>query len=377
MRVALLHFCFEDYTVELANALANHVDLTLIQPHKVAAICRADLDPRIQVCTFQKPRIRDPRNIAAMREMMRLIRAIQPDVLHVQETNEFWYDLTLLLNKMPPLVTTIHDVFRHPGDRQTAPGAEYTRPIAFYRSQQIIVHSQAMQQALVNRFRVPASRVTVLAHGELGSLYQRRSQQAVTSPVTSPVQRQPRTLLFFGRIWPYKGLKYLLEAMPLIAERIPDVKLVIAGRGEELAQYLPADYDRGRYEVLNQFIPVEQVAPLFQRSAVTVLPYIEASQSGVAALSYGTPVVATDVNGLREMVRHGEDGLLVAPRSAQALADALIYLLSSPQLQAQMQAAALSRAQTDLSWATIAQQTVELYRNISGKALIPQVQIRR
>lgn len=369
IRVALLNFYFEDYTIELANALAHQVDLTLIQPHKVAMACQADLDPRIPVRQFQKPRIRDPRNFAAMMEMMRIIRAIQPDVLHVQETNEFWYDLTLLFNKMPPLVTTIHDVFRHPGDRQTVSSSEYTKPIAFYRSQQIIVHSQEMKKALIERFRVPAPRINVLAHGELGSLYQRRS-------TALPVQREPHTLLFFGRIWPYKGLKYLLEAMPLIAERIPDVKLIIAGQGEELEQYFPEGYDQQRYEVLNQFIPIEAVAALFQRSAVAVLPYIESSQSGVAALAYGmgTPVLASSVNGLREMVRHGEDGLLVAPRDAQALADAVIYLLGNPELQAQMQAAALRRAQTDLNWATIAQQTAGLYQQISGKALTPQVQ---
>ena len=359
LRVALLHFCFEDYSIELANALVKHVDLTLIQPNRVADACRDALDPQISVRQFQKPRIRNPRNFASMVEMMRIIRDLQPDLLHVQETNEFWYDLTLLLNRMPPLVTTIHDVFRHPGDRQTTPGAEYTRPIAFYRSRQIIVHSQEMQQALVKQFRVPPQRVNILTHGELGRLYRRRSQAA-------PLPLEPHTLLFFGRIWPYKGLKYLLAAMSIIARQIPDVKLIIAGRGEELQSYFPAGHDPRHYEILNDFIPVESVAGLFQRSAVTVLPYIESSQSGVAALSYGMgrPVVASNVNGLSEMVRHGSDGLLVPPQNVEALAKAIIDILSDPVRHAQMQAAAQRRAETDLNWDVIAGQTAELYQRV-------------
>ncbi len=244
MRAALLHFCFEDYTIELANALADFVDLTLIQPHKVAQACAGMLDPRIQVRQFYKPRIRDPRNFWAMVEMMRIIRDLQPDLLHVQETNDFWYDLTLLFNRMPPLVTTIHDIFRHPGDRQTAPGAEYTRLIGLYRSQQIIVHTQSIQKVLVSQFRRQPQQISVMVHGELGSLYRRRN-----SALSTPPSREPHTLLFFGRIWPYKGLKYLLQALPLVAQQIPDVKLIIAGRGEELQQYFPQGYNANRYEI--------------------------------------------------------------------------------------------------------------------------------
>ena len=357
MKVALLHFCFYEYTIELANALSKYVDLTLIQPEKLAAKSKDVLDPRISVCSFAKPRIRDPRNLFSMREMMSIIREVQPDVLHVQETNDYWYDLTLLLNKMPPLVTTIHDVFRHPGDRESVPGSEYTRRIAFYRSQQLIVHAQLLKDALTKHFRLPQQRVSVLPHGELGSLYQRLAGG-------NQLEREPYTLLFFGRIWPYKGLKYLLEAMPLVAERIPEVKLIIAGRGENIEQYFSNSDVEKRCEILNDFIPFEAVAGLFQRSTATLLPYVESSQSGVAAIAYamGTPVIASNIGGLGEMIRHEKDGLLVPPGDVKALADAIIRLLSDRDLQQQIRTAALARCQDDLNWSNIAAQTVEVYR---------------
>jgi glycosyltransferase involved in cell wall biosynthesis len=372
MRVALLHFCFEDYTIQLANALIEQIDVTLIHPEKVSAACRENLDPRIAIRSFQKPRIRDPRNFGSMVEMMRIIRDIQPDVLHVQETNDFWYDLTLLFNRIPPLVTTIHDLYPHPGDRDTPPGAEYTRKIAFRRSQQIIVHTHGLKQVLTQTFHVPSSCISVLPHGELGSLYQGRGRG-------TSLPNERHTILFFGRIWPYKGLKYLLEAMPLIAKHIPDVKLIIAGRGEALEHYFPDGYDAKRYEILNDFIPVADVVDLFQRSALTVLPYIESSQSGIAALSYGMgkPVVASRVGGLSEMIRHGEDGFLVPPQDIRALAEAIVHVLSDLDLQNRLQDAAMARCQSDLKWSTIAEQTVELYQRVIESARNNDCQAQR
>ncbi|AFZ26422.1 glycosyltransferase [Cylindrospermum stagnale PCC 7417] len=355
IKVALLHFGFSDYTVQLANHLARYVHLTLIHSEEIYSQYKNFLEPRIRVIQLKKPRIRDPRNILVMSAMMRIIREIGPDVLHVQETNDPWYDLTLLFNKMPPLVTTIHDVFRHPGDRDLIPGAEYTRRIAFYRSQQLIVHSDLLKNVLVQQFRVPQRRINVLPHGELGTLFQHWAG-------SQAINREPYTILFFGRIWPYKGLKYLLEAMPLVIERIPEVKLIIAGRGDNIEKLIN-DQDKKHYEILNSFIPNEAVAALFQRSAATILPYIESSQSGVAAISYatGTPVIASNIGGLGEMIRDEQDGLLVPPRDVRALADAIIRLLSDSNLLRQMQAGALKRCQQDLNWSHIAAQTVEVY----------------
>jgi glycosyltransferase involved in cell wall biosynthesis len=359
MKIALLHFCLEDYTIALANSLINYVDLTLIQQEKCSKACENVLDPRIPVLTFKKPDMRYPSNVLAMGQVMRLIDKVSPDILHVQETNDIWYLLMLLLNKMPPVVTTIHDLFSHPGDNQKVFASDYTRPIAFYRSQQLIVHTHIHKKNLNQKFYIPNHKINVFQHGELGSLYKCRSPNDNTV-------REPYTLLFFGRIWPYKGLKYLLEAMPSIAEKIPEVKLIIAGRGESIDKYFPHGYDRHRYKILNHFITNKDVINLFKRSTIAILPYIEASQSGVAALSYGmgTPVVASDIGGLSEIVRHQEDGLLVAPGDTQALADGIISLLTNRRLYENMQAAMMVRCQQDLNWANIAAHTVEIYRKI-------------
>ena len=81
----------------------------------------------------------------------------------------------------------------------------------------------------------------------------------------------------------------------------------------------------------------------------------------------GTPVIAADVGGLSEMVRHQKDGLLVPPRNIQALADAIISVLSDRNLQQQMQKAALERCQQDLNWSNIADQTLQVYYKTINK----------
>lgn len=360
MKVILLHFCFEDYTVMLANALCEYVDLTLIHPECITEAYGSVINPKVKVKSFPKPRIRNLQNIMAVRRMMQMIRQIEPDILHVQETNDPWYDATLFLNKVPPLVTTIHDVFRHPGDRDLIPGSDFTREITLFRSQQLIVHGTLQQQKLIERAPRAKHLVNVLPHGELGSLYQKRSQDK------RRLQRDPYTLLFFGRIWPYKGLNYLLAAMPMVWQKIPQAKLIIAGRGERLEQYHPQIYDEHRYEILNRFIAPEEVCSLFQRSTAAILPYIEASHSGVAAIAYGlgTPIIASDVGGLSELIQHGQDGILVKPRSPEALAAAIIHLLENPVLQQQYQEVANKRAQDDLNWASIALKTVSIYKKM-------------
>jgi glycosyltransferase involved in cell wall biosynthesis len=360
LKIALLHFGLTEYTMGLANGLANYVDLTLIHPAKLSPICQKIANPGIHIRSFSKPaRSRYPGNLFSMIEMMRIIREVNPDVLHVQETFDYWYDFTLLFNRMPPLVTTIHDVVPHPGDLGNTPGVQYTKRIAFYRSQKLILHAQVLKDMLTQKFRIPEQRISVLPHGELGTLYQQMSGKV-------NVEREPYTLLFFGRIWAYKGLKYLIDAIPLVAERIPEVKLIIAGRGENLDQYFPNGCDEKHYEILNDYIPYEDVATIFKRSTVTVLPYIESSQSGVASIAYGTGtlVIASDIGGLGEMIKNEKDGLLVPPGDVRALADTIIRLLSDRQLQEKLRTAAQIRSQEDLNWSKIAEQTVNIYHQI-------------
>lgn len=130
-----------------------------------------------------------------------------------------------------------------------------------------------------------------------------------------------------GRLRAYKGLDLLRDAWRLVQPRFPTARLLVAGEGdaEALAPGLAA---LPGVEVRAAWLAEAEMARLVTQADVVVLPYREASQSGVAPLAhgFGVPVVATPVGGLSEQVRDGVDGLLARAVTAEALAEAMMAL---------------------------------------------------
>ncbi len=136
-------------------------------------------------------------------------------------------------------------------------------------------------------------------------------------------------LLFFGLIRPYKGLPRLLEALPLILQKVDCTLLVVGEFYEEKNRCLHLIHTLGltsRVHVIDRFIPDDEVSLYFSAADLVVLPYESATQSGIVPIAYAfeRPVVATRVGGLPEVVQDGETGFLVEPRNSTALATAVI-----------------------------------------------------
>jgi glycosyltransferase involved in cell wall biosynthesis len=350
MHVVLLDFHLYSYSVALANALAKHCKVTLMLPDKVSDDYVQALDSAVKLWQFRPYRIRYPWNVLTVASILRKIAAINPQVIH-QVIGFEWMDLALPLLRHRPLVTTIHDAQIHPGDRESS---SIGHSLEWKCATQVIVHAEAVKQQLVIERGLAEHKIHVIPHGTYDFYLRWVDEQVV---------EKENTILFFGRIWDYKGLQYLIEAEPLITARIPNARIVIAGRGDDFEKYERMMVNRDRFEVHNYRIPDEMVARLFQEASVVVCPYIEASQSGVLAIAnaFGKPVVATTVGGIPEMVEPGKTGLLVPPRDAQSLAEALVTLLQEQALRKEMSRYTLQKSQTELSWASIAQSTLQVY----------------
>jgi glycosyltransferase involved in cell wall biosynthesis len=171
-------------------------------------------------------------------------------------------------------------------------------------------------------------------------------------------------VLFFGRIWPYKGLEYLIQAEPEVASRVPHARFLIAGRGESLDRYRRLMVHPERFVAIDDFVSDRQRAELFRRASVVALPYVEASQSGVVPLAYTfeKPVVATSVGGLPEMIEDGVTGFIVPPRDASALAAALVRLLRDPILRRRFGSSGRQKLEREWSEAAVAARTLDVYR---------------
>jgi len=138
-----------------------------------------------------------------------------------------------------------------------------------------------------------------------------------------------KVILFFGYIRKYKGLNYIIDAMPAILKKIK-VKLLIVGEFyDDEKPYRDRIQKLGIGEdvnIISDFIPDDKVRYFFSACDCLVLPYIDATQSGIVQISYfyDKPVIATNVGGLAEVVINERTGLITEPEDSSAIADAVI-----------------------------------------------------
>jgi starch synthase len=354
MKVAFISFDFGEYCVRLAGEISQHTDLLLFLPRYEAEPYQHLLTNPAGLRVFDPPRLRQPLPQMQMAaHLMRQIRDFHPDVVHLQG-GQLWLNGALPMLGRRPLVVTVHDAVTHPGDMEARRTPQWVRDYGYYRAQERIVHAPQIRDLLLQRLNIPSSTVHVIPHIYVGG-----------PATTEPVQEEENLILFFGRLWKYKGLEYLIRAEPLITARVPQAKIVIAGRGESFERYRRMMVHPERFTVYNEHISVAKRADLFRRASVVVLPYIEASQSGVIPIAYrfGKPVVATAVGGLPEMVDHGHTGYLVPPRDPQALADAVVLLLQDRELRRRFGENGRRKINAECAPEIVGQMTRAVYRN--------------
>jgi len=184
------------------------------------------------------------------------------------------------------------------------------------------------------------------------------------------------TLLFVGGLEPRKGLDYLVRAMPLIAERVPETRLTVVAktgfRGtdqvstfENLARELGVS-DR---ILFRESVDQATLLSFYSECDVVVLPSRNEGWglSLMEAMACTKPVVATRVGGIPELVRDGVDGILVEPGDLQQLTAAVVRLLSSSELRQRMGAAGRERVKA-FSWDDAARRVMAAYESALAQA---------
>ncbi|HKC75361.1 MAG TPA: glycosyltransferase family 4 protein, partial [Chloroflexota bacterium] len=211
----------------------------------------------------------------------------------------------------------------------------------------------------------PRSRIAVL-------LYPLDTERFSPSPDEAAVPRQ--AVLFVGRMDWRKGLETLARAAAAILSAAPTATLDIVG-GEtpgvtaaRVLAYIPAQlHERVVFwgHVAHADLPAH-----YRRAAVCVVPsrWDNSPNTVYEAMGCGTPVVASRVGGIPELVVDGETGLLTSPDDPAALAEAVTTLLADPDRRARMGCTARAQALARFESATIAAQTLELYRQALGHA---------
>jgi glycosyltransferase involved in cell wall biosynthesis len=176
-----------------------------------------------------------------------------------------------------------------------------------------------------------------------------------------------RRILMFGRMEAYKGLELLLDACAHLDSEQIDYTLVLAGRGPELDRLADRIAPLRRVEVIRRFLSVEEAIAEFQKAVFAVMPYLEATQSGVVAAAFANkrPVVATAVGGLVDAIEPGRTGLLVAPNDPVTLADGMAQLLTNETLWHEMRRE-LEGGLPEFEWSEICSRLRMAYRSIAA-----------
>lgn len=211
-----------------------------------------------------------------------------------------------------------HDAGRHPGDRTGLVQGWLNRDLR--HADIVVALTEAVASRLVTERGVPKERIRIVPHPSLA--YGSGERIAGSGPLR---------VLFMGRIMAYKGLRLLAEAVRDLRAGGRDVRLGVFGEGD-IADVRPI-LNEIDAEIVNRWIDHDEIGAILARHDVLVLPYIEASQSGVAAAARGAglPIIVTPVGGLVEQVRDGIDGLVASTVSADAIAECLARLADDGQ----------------------------------------------
>lgn len=353
---------FVDYQIQLANALSEREDVMCILPATtLSGEFQGTLDEKITLYLVKgKKPIYHPTNLYSLSNLLKIITRFKPDVIHLQVGDEIAALPILLFSKFVKgysVTATFHDVKVHLGEKYpwTARFASFCE---IKWADEIIIHGEKLKEQMMEEYNLPSEKVHAIHIGEHEVAPFKKYER-------EDIKEDGNLILFFGRIYEYKGLEYLIKAEPMITEEVPNAKIVIAGAGENFRKYEQMmGSRRENFIVHNYRIPYKEGAELFQRCSVVALPYIDASQSGVIPTAYGfkKPVVVTDVGSIPEVVDDGKTGFVVPPRDSKALADAVIKLLKDEKLRKEMGENAYKKLKEDFSWDKIAEKTIEVYK---------------
>ena len=279
-------------------------------------------------------------------DFKRALDQFQPD-LTLCSFQSIWdlAALPVLHRSKKPFVLFLHDAEPHPGDRYPFRTKVLEWQIA--ASDALVVMSDHVAEAARTLYDYPSDRIFKIPHG-------RFDFNGVESRARVFSAARPFRLLFLGRIAAYKGLPLLLESYRALTSSSREFSLTIAGSGD-LGPVQSKIDDLHNIKIINEWLSDETIAQCLAQADAVVLPYIEASQSGVAAAAFsaGLPVIATPVGGLQEQISHNETGLIAADISAPALTETIHRLANNPALYEALSQGALHHAATALDWKKI------------------------
>lgn len=246
-------------------------------------------------------------HLKSIKEIVKFILNFKPTHLIFINVHPLNLYLSKKFKKKVSVYNIIHDVIPHKGDKNCHMIEMYNKAIC-KRTNYIILHNlkDIVLFSQINEFPNEHIKTT-----ELWREYE------PFEPYKESCQ-----ILFFGRVNPYKGVHYIKQ----MAERLPKFEFLIVGRWDQTMIEEKESFAKvPNIKVIDEIIPFEKMSEFFYNSALVIIPYTTATQSGVIidAYKYSRPVVAFNVGAIREQVEDQKTGYLIEEGNIDALIDAM------------------------------------------------------
>lgn len=315
-----------------------------------------DLDKTF-IINMRASHVSYPQNIIVYWKLYRYIKKLDVDVVHI--TSSLLYTQFPLYIFRRKMVLSVHDPLPHANVKSWR--SDMQLKIAYKLINHLVLFNSAQKEEFIFRYGLQDKYI----HLSRLSAYSYLASYDTKEPIVDG-----NYIIFFGWIRQGKGVENLLPAMKKVHdEQKLDLKLIVAGNG---AYY----FDRSEFEGLdyitfiNRFVPDFELANLIANSRFVVVPYTEATQSGVimSAYAFSKPVLATNVGGLPEMVGDDEFGKIVQSGSVDSLAEGITEMASDMKMLSQnSENIKKTYFEGEKSWDAIVKDIYEnCYRTISG-----------
>jgi alpha-maltose-1-phosphate synthase len=291
-----------------------------------------------------------------------------------------------------PLVLTTHSLEPHRPWKIEQLGTAYDvttwiERTAYQNADGVIAVSESMKRDVHDLYGVPLDRIRVVHNGI--DLQQFRPTPNPAVLAEHQIGADVPYVLFVGRMTRQKGIIHLVNAIRHFHASAEVVLCAGAPDTPDIAREMTDAVERARSRSshkivwIREMLPKETLIALYTHAAIFVCPsvYEPFGIINLEAMACETPVVASAVGGIPEVVDHGETGLLVVPEVISAteveprhpeqfsrdLASAVNVLLSDPELRGRMARKARARVEQQFGWTAIARQTMEFYENVVAR----------
>ena len=335
------------YTIRLANAMSAEKDVSVIcfrqllptflfpgKSHVGKNISDLNFSPGIPVFDGM-----DYNNPLTWVQAYRFLKMQKPDIIVLQWWTSSVAHMQLLLKifanllHKPKIIIEFHEVV-DPFEESILPIRLYSKITGKLLRRNLdayITHSESDKQLVAERYSIAPEKIHVIPHG----LYDQYGELLdIKAARKNLLINDEFVILSFGLIRKYKGIPYLIRAFEqLPPEILEKSRLLIVGElwedRKELLDQIKASSFSDRITLVDEYVPDEKVNFYFSAADVVVLPYLRASQSGIAhiAMSFGKPVVVSEVGGLKESMASYEGTFFVPPGNVDSIKKAILSQL--------------------------------------------------